>query len=168
MRAAADDARLRLRIGVHTGELEMRDDFVGGLALHVAAQIAATARPGEVVASAIVRDLVAGSGLRFGEARTSRLDGATEPLQLHCVEEETPATVQLTRATPISRELARLSGRERQILGLVARGLTNPDIAKQLDLSDHTVKRHVANILLKLDLPSRTAAATFAVHHGLA
>jgi DNA-binding NarL/FixJ family response regulator len=168
MRAAADDARLRLRIGVHTGELEMRDDFVGGLALHVAAQIAATARPGEVVASAIVRDLVAGSGLRFGEARTLRLDGATEPLQLHCVEEEAPATVQLTRATPISRELARLSGRERQILGLVARGLTNPDIAKQLDLSDHTVKRHVANILLKLDLPSRTAAATFAVHHGLA
>jgi DNA-binding NarL/FixJ family response regulator len=37
--------------------------------------------------------------------------------------------------------------------------LSNPDIAVQLGLSEHTIKRHVANILLKLDLPTRTAAA---------
>jgi pimeloyl-ACP methyl ester carboxylesterase/DNA-binding NarL/FixJ family response regulator len=168
MHEAADHAGLRLRIGVHTGELEMREDVVGGLALHVAVQIAATARPGEVVASAIVRDLVAGSGLRFREPRTTRLDGVTEPLWLHCVDDEAPTPAAVTRNPPASSELARLSQREREILGLVARGLTNPDIARQLDLSDHTVKRHVANILLKLDLPSRTAAATFAAHHGLA
>jgi pimeloyl-ACP methyl ester carboxylesterase/DNA-binding CsgD family transcriptional regulator len=171
LREAARQAGLRQRIGVHTGELEMRDDEVGGLALHVAVQVAAAARPGEVVASAIVRDLVAGSGLRFREPRVMRFDGLAEPLQLHCVDEEAPAAPPARAAnlsSELSAELARLSPREREILGLVARGLTNPDIARQLDLSDHTVKRHVANILMKLDLPSRAAAAAFAAHHGLA
>ena len=50
-------------------------------------------------------------------------------------------------------------GREREVLGLVAEGLSNAAIAEALKLSDHTVKRHVANILLKLDLPTRAAAA---------
>ena len=56
-------------------------------------------------------------------------------------------------------DLARLSGREREVLGLVADGMSNTHIAVHLGLSEHTVKRHVANILLKLDLPSRAAAA---------
>jgi DNA-binding NarL/FixJ family response regulator len=56
--------------------------------------------------------------------------------------------------------LEALSAREREVLGLVADGLSNAAIAAQLRLSDHTVKRHVANILLKLDLPTRAAAAT--------
>ena len=45
------------------------------------------------------------------------------------------------------------------MLTLVADGLSNAAIAERLRLSDHTVKRHVANILLKLDLPTRAAAA---------
>jgi DNA-binding NarL/FixJ family response regulator len=53
-----------------------------------------------------------------------------------------------------------LSEREREVLTLVADELSNAGIAEQLRLSDHTVKRHVANILLKLDLPTRAAAAT--------
>ena len=61
-----------------------------------------------------------------------------------------------------------LTSREREVLDLVADGLSNAAIAQRLRLSDHTVKRHVANILLKLDLTSRTAAAAFAAHHGLA
>jgi DNA-binding CsgD family transcriptional regulator len=52
-----------------------------------------------------------------------------------------------------------LSAREREVLALIADGLSNPDIAVQLGLSEHTIKRHVANILLKLGLPTRTAAA---------
>jgi pimeloyl-ACP methyl ester carboxylesterase/DNA-binding CsgD family transcriptional regulator len=168
MREAAEHAGLRLRIGVHTGELEVSEDDIGGLALHVAVQIAAAARPGEIVASGIVRDLVAGSGLRFREPRAMRFDGVAEPLHIHCVDEEAPAVAPPPKAASVSSELVRLSPREREILGLVARGLTNPDIARKLDLSDHTVKRHVANILLKLDLSSRAAAAAFAAHHGLA
>lgn len=57
--------------------------------------------------------------------------------------------------------------RERDVLRLLAEGLTNRQIAERLVVSEHTVHRHVTNILRKLDLPSRTAAATFAVRSGL-
>ena len=59
-----------------------------------------------------------------------------------------------------------LSPRENEVLGLVALGLSNPEIAERLFLSEHTVKRHVANILAKLDLPSRAAAAAHAARKG--
>ena len=61
-----------------------------------------------------------------------------------------------------------LTEREREVLRLVANGLSNAGIAEKLALSDHTVKRHVANILTKLDLPTRAAATALAVRHGLA
>jgi len=49
----------------------------------------------------------------------------------------------------------------------VAQGLSNPEIAARLRLSDHTVKRHVANLLTKLALSSRAAAAAYAAREGL-
>jgi DNA-binding NarL/FixJ family response regulator len=65
-----------------------------------------------------------------------------------------------------ARERARdratvLSAREREVLDLVAQGARNKQIAASLVISEFTVKRHVQNILQKLDLPSRRAAATF-------
>jgi DNA-binding NarL/FixJ family response regulator len=65
-----------------------------------------------------------------------------------------------------ARPVPGLSPRESEVLCLVAQGLSNPEIAEKLFLSEHTVKRHVANILAKLDLPSRTAAAAYAVRKG--
>ena len=62
---------------------------------------------------------------------------------------------------------SQLTGRQLEILRLVAQGLSNPDIAARLRLSDHTVKRHVANLLTKLRLPTRAAAAAYAATHGL-
>jgi DNA-binding CsgD family transcriptional regulator/tetratricopeptide (TPR) repeat protein len=61
-----------------------------------------------------------------------------------------------------------LSSRERQVLGLVAAGLTNRAIAERLVLSERTVDRHVSNILGKLGVPTRTAATAFAFERGLA
>jgi len=61
-----------------------------------------------------------------------------------------------------------LSRRETEVLRLVAQGLSNQQIGDRLFLSEHTVKRHVANILTKLDLPSRAAAAAHAARHGAA
>ena len=63
--------------------------------------------------------------------------------------------------------LPELTAREREVLRLLAEGLTNRQIAERLVVSEHTVHRHVTNILRKLDLPSRTAAATYAVRTGL-
>jgi DNA-binding NarL/FixJ family response regulator len=61
-----------------------------------------------------------------------------------------------------------LTRREIQVLRLVAEGSSNRRIARTLAVSDFTIKRHVANILLKLDLPSRAAAAAYAAKAGLA
>ncbi len=57
--------------------------------------------------------------------------------------------------------------REQDVLRLLAEGLTNRQIADRLVISEHTVHRHVTNILRKLDLPSRTAAAVHAAQAGL-
>jgi DNA-binding CsgD family transcriptional regulator/Tfp pilus assembly protein PilF len=70
-------------------------------------------------------------------------------------------------AEAIETPLGGLSRRELEVLALVAEGLTNRDIAERLVLSEHTVNRHVANILRKLSLTSRTAAASIAGRYGL-
>ena len=64
-------------------------------------------------------------------------------------------------------ELDELSKREREVLGLVALGLSDARIAERLVISPHTVHRHVANILGKLRVPTRAAAAAFAARTGL-
>jgi pimeloyl-ACP methyl ester carboxylesterase len=66
---------LEIRAGIQTGEVELRGDDVGGLAVHVAARIAALASAGEVLTSATVRDLTSGSGIVFEGRGTSELKG---------------------------------------------------------------------------------------------
>jgi class 3 adenylate cyclase len=56
---------LEVRVGVHSGECEMRGDDVAGVAVHIAARVAQLAEPGEVLCTGTVKDLVAGSGLAF-------------------------------------------------------------------------------------------------------
>ncbi|MBV9196647.1 MAG: helix-turn-helix transcriptional regulator [Solirubrobacterales bacterium] len=68
---------------------------------------------------------------------------------------------------PRADALGELSEREREVLGLVAQGLSDAQIAELLVISPHTVHRHVANILAKLRLPTRAAAAARAAHAGL-
>ena len=68
----------------------------------------------------------------------------------------------------VSDEAVRvLTPRELDVIKLVAQGLSNPDIARRLFLSEHTVHRHVANILRKLGLSSRAAAAAWGTRAGL-
>jgi len=65
-------------------------------------------------------------------------------------------------------DLDKLTPREREILGCLARGESNKAIARELDVAESTVKIHVQNILKKLNLSSRVQAAVFAVGHGVA
>jgi DNA-binding NarL/FixJ family response regulator len=60
-----------------------------------------------------------------------------------------------------------LSEREREVLGLLARGMTNTEIAKRLYLSEGTVRNYVSAVLAKLDVPDRTQAAVLALRYGL-
>jgi NarL family two-component system response regulator LiaR len=64
--------------------------------------------------------------------------------------------------------LAGLSEREREVLRLIARGLSNKEIADELTLAEGTVKSHVSNILSKLHLAHRTQAALYALRHKVA
>ena len=73
---------LEIRAGVHTGEVEMMGDDVGGIAVHIAARVAARANANEVLASSTVRDLVAGAGLTFVEQGPTELKGLSEPMRL--------------------------------------------------------------------------------------
>jgi DNA-binding NarL/FixJ family response regulator len=66
------------------------------------------------------------------------------------------------------RPAANLTPREREVLGLVAQGVSNRQIAQTLVVSERTARTHVSAILMKLDLVSRTQAALWAVHEGLA
>ncbi|MGW2211436.1 response regulator [Streptomyces sp. NPDC001781] len=71
-------------------------------------------------------------------------------------------------ANPGQGRGAALTEREREVLGLIADGRSNREIARALVLSEKTVKTHVSNILMKLDLADRTQAALWAVRHGAA
>lgn len=72
---ASRAAGLPLRAGLHTGECEVLGDKLSGLAVHIGARIAAAAEAGEVLVSGTLRDLVAGSGLRFADRGTRPLKG---------------------------------------------------------------------------------------------
>jgi class 3 adenylate cyclase len=80
--AMADGQGLRLRAGLHTGEVEQRGDDVAGIAVHIAARVSATAGPGEVIVSRTVKDLVSGSGITFEDRGAHVLKGVDEPWQL--------------------------------------------------------------------------------------
>ena len=85
--AAAIIARVRplgieVRSGLHTGEIEIGRDDVGGIAVHIAARLAELAGSGEILVSSTVRDLVAGSGLGFRDRGSHTLKGLPEPLRL--------------------------------------------------------------------------------------
>jgi class 3 adenylate cyclase len=77
---------LEVRAGVHTGEVELRDDDISGIAVHTAARVAAAAAAGEVLVSRIVVDLVAGSGLSFATRGEHSLKGVTGEWGLFAVE----------------------------------------------------------------------------------
>jgi class 3 adenylate cyclase len=73
--AAARQIGLPLRAGLHTGEIEVRDRDVGGIAVHAAARVMAQCQPNEVWVSRVVTDLVAGAGLKFSERGSHELKG---------------------------------------------------------------------------------------------
>jgi pimeloyl-ACP methyl ester carboxylesterase len=76
------------RVGLHTGECEVRHGQLQGIALHIAARVAALAPPGGVLVSQTVKDLVAGSGIRFADAGMHTLKGLPDQWRLHDVVEQ--------------------------------------------------------------------------------
>ena len=76
---------IEIRAGVHTGECQIIDQKLGGLAVHIGARVAHMAGAGEVLTSSAVKDLVAGSGLSFADRGAHTLKGIPEEWRLFAV-----------------------------------------------------------------------------------
>jgi class 3 adenylate cyclase len=76
---------VEVRAGVHTGEVELVDDDVRGIAVHIGARVMAAALPSQVLVSSTVKDLVAGSGLTFEDAGEHELKGVPDTWRLYRV-----------------------------------------------------------------------------------
>ena len=87
IRESVRELGLEVRAGVHTGECELVDRKVGGIAVHIGARVAAEATPGEVLVSSTVRDLVAGSGIVFEDRGEATLKGVPDVWRLFVVAE---------------------------------------------------------------------------------
>lgn len=77
---------VRIRAGVHTGEVEFRDRDVGGIGVHIGARIAALAGPGEILVSRTVKDLVTGSGVVLHDRGSHALKGVPDTWQVYAVD----------------------------------------------------------------------------------
>src|SRR5258708_38399847 len=73
---------LKIRAGLHTGEVEIMGEGIGGIAVHIGARVAATAGSGEILVSSTVKDLVAGSGLAFEDRGSHRFKGVADEWHL--------------------------------------------------------------------------------------
>ena len=87
--AIADEIRplgIEVRAGLHTGECEIINNDLGGIAVHIGARVAALAGASEVLVSSTVKDLVAGSGLRFADCGNQSLKGVPGEWHIYAVE----------------------------------------------------------------------------------
>jgi pimeloyl-ACP methyl ester carboxylesterase/DNA-binding CsgD family transcriptional regulator len=167
IRAGARVLGLEVRAGVHTGECEVMADDVAGIAVHLAARMLATALPGEVIASGTVTDLVVGSGLEFELRGTRVLTGVPGEWRLYATTGDAEAApteaAAAAVAAPSPGAAEDLSAREREVMRLVAQGLSNEEIAERLFLSIRTVERHLSNVYVKLRVSGKAARAAAAV-----
>ena len=88
VRAEVHRLGIGIRVGVHTGEIELRGPDIGGIAVHIAQRVQGLAQPEEILVSRTVVDLVAGSGIRFTDRGIHVLKGVSDDWQLFAVEAE--------------------------------------------------------------------------------
>jgi class 3 adenylate cyclase len=86
LRAGLRELDLEVRVGLHTGECELLDKDIGGIAVHIAARVLGRAEAGEILCSRTVKDLVAGSGFSFADRGSHSLKGIPDDWQLYAVE----------------------------------------------------------------------------------
>jgi DNA-binding NarL/FixJ family response regulator len=106
-------------------------------------------------------------GYLLKDTRADELAKAIKAASRGEVQLHPEAAKRLIREVRMPESPEKLTERETEVLRLIAKGLSNKDIAMQLVVSEKTVKTHVSNVLAKLHLPSRTQAALYALREGL-
>jgi pimeloyl-ACP methyl ester carboxylesterase/DNA-binding CsgD family transcriptional regulator len=150
-----------VRIALHAGQLVCEQERWSGPALIVAEQILASARPNEIVVSTAVKDLAVGSGIQFADGRSPVSAHASRPAVFAVLADSVAMLAKEASRRGPSTEgpgVRVLTRRQRTILELIAQGRSNKEIASLLYLSEHTVHRHLANILERLGVATRAAA----------
>ncbi len=157
------------RAGMHTGECEVRDGHVTGVAIPLAAWVASQAAANEILVTGTVKDLVTGAQLAFADRGARTPSDATGEWRLFALLPDAASSAESTAGAmlgPIRRPLADLTRREREVLPLVALGLSNRQIADALSIGERTVESHVANILAKWGLANRAQIAVATLRDG--
>jgi class 3 adenylate cyclase/DNA-binding CsgD family transcriptional regulator len=163
-----DALGLRIRAGVHTGEIEHAGGAIRGIAINVATRIAGRAAPSEVLVSATARELAAGAALVFTDRGEHVLEGLAEPRRLHAaIAAPRVGPAEVSEPDAPTELPGRLTARELDVLRLVAAGLSDAETAGQLYLSVRTVNAHLRSVYRKLGVRSRAAAGRFAEENGL-
>jgi DNA-binding CsgD family transcriptional regulator len=154
-----------IRIGLTAGEPVAHHRELFGAAVELASAICDAATAGDVLVSGAVRELCMGKGFVFKEPRHLSVPGLEEPVTVYSAADEpdAPEIVAVAAQPP-----DHLTGREVEILRLIARGRTNQEIAESLVISLNTVARHVSNIYDKTNVANRAEAASYAHTHKLA
>jgi class 3 adenylate cyclase len=125
LRADAETLGIEIRAGIHTGECELLDTDIGGLAVHIAARILGHAGAGEILVSGTVRDLVVGSGTGFEDRGSVELRGVPGTWQLLAVDRHgppagSPEAELVSMPTPGRRTAMRRSDRAVEAIGMRA------------------------------------------------
>jgi class 3 adenylate cyclase len=169
-RAIADFARplgIELRAGVHTGECEIVDGRLRGVAFEIAAAARTAATPAEILVSSTVKELVVGSGLMFEDRGARTFEGGHQWRLFALADRERRAlgAAGSTRAASRAPDEA-LTPAEWEVLALLARGYTNPQIADERSVTLATVATQVHHILEKTGSANRIEAALWALRRG--
>jgi class 3 adenylate cyclase len=169
LRLAAEDWRelveIRVGMALHTGDVELWGEHYFGIALFRCAGLLTLCGAGQVLLSGATAELVSEAlppraSVRYlGDFRLTTLSKPQRVAQL--LHPNLPAQFPALRALDGLTSDMLLTGREREIVGLIARGFSNRHIAETLVVATSTVERHVANVLSKLNLSSRTQVAAW-------
>jgi class 3 adenylate cyclase len=119
IRDSVRELGIEVRAGVHTGECELLDGDLGGMAVHIGARVGACAEPGEVLVSGTVRDLVVGSGIEFVDRGERELKGVPGEWRLFAVAARGEA--EASPAEPARTVAERVRGSDRVALSLARR-----------------------------------------------
>ena len=132
--SAQEELGVEIRGGVHTGECEILDDDLGGMAVHIGARISAQAAGGEVLVSSAVRDLVLGSPIEFEERGSHELKGVPGEWQLLAVTDAAPAprTAPPLPAYSIAPNASDSRTSDRAVARMAKFGSANPRVGAQM------------------------------------
>jgi len=167
-----DDARRRFEDAIDGFDLARAPYEAAAARLRLGEVLAALRR--EVPARKTFEAALAGAN-RLGARRLAqraaaglRSDGPGSPAAARQVESDPESGVRGWSGVEGRCSGNVLTTREIEVLALVAQGISNQEIGERLFISSFTVKRHIANILTKLDVPTRAAAAAYAIREGIA